>query len=250
MHAKLHIYVATYYVASFILKFEFSYMSVWYINYPQIEIMEVPTDKVEKASKWTIYCLVDLRVVFIITYVYISVVNLISTTANSEATADTKSMTFFNVTSKPEHINVSISLIDDTVLWSCREHSVTKKYYKGLYCMLIAAFAATLVALLATKLAIFYGSKHGRPSLWQIAVIKALQEEVGHQDSSTKYCKEKANSIACCYKELLTTDYYKKIQEKAALYQTNLLFQILQNDVSPHINCFPTIWNAAIIFVL
>jgi len=42
--------------------------------------------KINKASKWTIFLLVDLRTVFIITYVFITVVNLISATANSEAT--------------------------------------------------------------------------------------------------------------------------------------------------------------------
>ena len=57
--------------------------------------------KITKASKWTIFFLIDLRAVFTIIYVYISVVNLISTTANSEATRDSNSMASFNVT--PEH---------------------------------------------------------------------------------------------------------------------------------------------------
>lgn len=173
----------------------------------------IPTEKVEKASKWAVCVLVDLRVVFIITYVYISVVNLISTTANGEATADTNSMDFFDVTSKPEHINVSISFIDDAVLWNCREHSETKKYYRGLYWMLIAAFNATLIVFTATKLAILCGSKHGRLSLWQIAVVRTFQEQVEYLSTSTKYCKEEANDRADCYKNLLTTKYYKKHEE-------------------------------------
>ena len=177
------------------------------------DIMEIP-NKVQKASKWTTYFLIDLQIVFIITYVYISVNNLISTTANNEATDDTNSMTYFNVTSKFEHTNVEISFIDDAVLWNCRKHSVTKNYYKGLYWMLISAFFATLVAFTAAKLAILCGAKHGKPFLWQIAVMRNLQEEVQDQVSSTKYNIEEANIRALYYKTLLEIDYYKKRDHK------------------------------------
>ena len=187
--------------------------------------LEIP-DKVEKASKWTVYCLIDLRVVFIITYVYISVVNLISTTANAEATADTNSMTLFNITSKPEHANVSISFIDNAVLWNCREHSVTKTYYKGLYWMLIAAFVATLIAFTITKLAILCGTKHGFTSLWHIAVVKYLQEEVEGLLSATTYTEPRARQVAYCYKQLLTKEYYKEHKED------------LHNSTISHLNAF------------
>ena len=61
--------------------------------------------EIEKASRWITYLLVDLRVVFIVMYVYVTAVNLISTTANVEATGD---MNTYNVTSLPEHTNVFI----------------------------------------------------------------------------------------------------------------------------------------------
>ena len=92
---------------------------------------EIPVENVDKASKWTSFVLVDLKIVFIITFVYVSAVNLISTTANNEATIDVNYNGTFNVTT--EHINVNVDCIDDAVLWSCRHHSMTKNYYKILY---------------------------------------------------------------------------------------------------------------------
>ena len=98
----------------------------------------IPVEDVDKASKWTVFILVDLKIVFIITFVYISVVNLISTTANNEASTDVNSNNTFTVTA--EHRNVNISFIDDAVLWNCRDHSETKRYYQVLYLMLIVSF--------------------------------------------------------------------------------------------------------------
>ena len=131
--------------------------------------------QIDKASKWTVYFLIDLRVLFIITYVYISVIYSISTTANSEANADVNSMILFNVTSQPNHTNVMVSHIDDALLWNCRKHSVTKEYYIGLYYMLLAAFTAILVMLTITKLAILIGNRRGISHLWKIAVVQYLQ---------------------------------------------------------------------------
>ena len=64
-----------------------------------VEPLEMQNDTVDKASKWTIYFLIDLRVVFIIIYVYVTIVNLISTTADNEATSDKYVNITFNVTS-------------------------------------------------------------------------------------------------------------------------------------------------------
>ena len=135
---------------------------------------ESPVD-VDKASKWTIFLLVDLRVVFIITYVYVTVVNLISTTANGEASEDIHSTKLFTVTSLPGHANVNVSFIDDAILWNCRDRSVTKHYYKGLYWMLISAFSGTMIAFISTKFIIIYGAKFKYRYLWWLAVIECLQ---------------------------------------------------------------------------
>ena len=140
---------------------------------------------VDKVSKWTVYFLIDLRALFIITYVYISVAHLISATANSEASTDVNSMALFNVTSHPNHSNVTVSYIDDAVLWNCREHSETKKYYQGLYSMLFSAFTATLLILTISKLAILWGNKAGISHLWKIAVVQQLQ--VAKKSDFTEY---------------------------------------------------------------
>jgi len=145
--------------------------------------------EIDKASKWTIYFLIDLRVTFIITYVYVSVINLLSTTANSEASSDVESNTRFNVTALPQHTNVIVSFIDDAVLWNCRNYSVTKIYYKTLYFLLVGALIFTLKAFFFTKLAIIIGSKHGLKHLWRIAVVQYALECKKGQHAGINHCR-------------------------------------------------------------
>lgn len=150
---------------------------------------EIPLEKVEKASKWTVFFLIDLRIVFIITFVYVSVVNLISTTASSETKADVQSMNNFTLTSKPQHFNVPVRNVDDAVLWKCRVHSDTRDYYVHLYLGLIFLFILALSSFTVAKLAIICGAKHGLTCLWQIAVVQYLQklDEIP-PDEETKNC--------------------------------------------------------------
>ena len=142
------------------------------------DMPELDNEEVGKASKWTIYFLVDLRVVFIILYVYVTAVNLISTTATTEATTDSECTGRYNVTSRPEHMNVSVSSIDDAVLWNCRNLSETKIYYKGLYILLLVAFFLTLLIFLIVKCTIIFGATHDDRYryLKRIAVIQCLAE--------------------------------------------------------------------------
>ena len=157
---------------------------------------------IDKASKWTVYFLIDLRIVFIITYVYISVVYLISTTANSEANADVNSLKLFNVTSQPNHSDVMVSYIDDAVLWGCRKLSMTKTYYKGLYAMLFGAFALTLMILTITKLTIVIGNSTGISHLWKIAVVQYLQAWQATEDTDARLTDDE---LAKVYLNLLKT---------------------------------------------
>jgi len=53
------------------------------------------------------------------------------------------------------HPNVSVTEIDDAVLWNCREDSVTKNYFKLLYLMCILALVIGLLTLLIVKLSTF-----------------------------------------------------------------------------------------------
>ena len=107
---------------------------------------------IDEKYSWTIHLLVDLKIVYIITFAFITIVNLISSTANGEAISDANSMTLFNVTLSPSERNVEVKSIDDAVLWNCRSQSVTSYYYKFLYWMLIIALGASLLGFLVIKL--------------------------------------------------------------------------------------------------
>jgi len=50
------------------------------------------TGVVRKYQKWTGYFLIDIKIIFIITYIYISMVNLISTTTNNEVNQDIQNL--------------------------------------------------------------------------------------------------------------------------------------------------------------
>ncbi|XP_065882987.1 uncharacterized protein [Dysidea avara] len=157
--------------------------------------LEFDNADVNKASKWTIYFLVDLKAVFIITYAYITVVSLISDTADSEATRDAKSMAKFNITTHPSHQEVEVEFIDDAVLWNCRDKSVTKHYYRGLYWMLTATTVAILFVFMVVKLYIVLAASHGHIYLWRLAVLEHLHEKL---DTCTHHDLD-----ALCYNRLL-----------------------------------------------
>ena len=166
---------------------------------------EFENETVEKASKWTIYFLIDLRVVFIILYVYVTAVNLISTTATAEATTDTECSNRYNITSG--HLNVIVSSIDDAVLWNCRKLSETKIYYKGLYILLLVAFFITLLVFFIVKLTIIFGAKHDDYYLKRIGLLQFLEEKTKFQSEDietmlkdTNYNLDKCDCLpSCCF---------------------------------------------------
>lgn len=132
-------------------------------------------------QNWTIYCLIDLKVVYIITYAYISIVNLISSTANSEATDDKQSMMPFDVSE--EYTNVTVSDINDAILWNCRDRSLSIFYYRSLYFMALIALAAALIGFCTTKIFTSCGicissPKYGLNMLWQIAVLQYVNNKM------------------------------------------------------------------------
>jgi len=132
-----------------------------------------------KDNQWTIYFVVDFQLVFIFTHIYTSAINFISTTANSEATKDRVSGNLFNVTDI--YSNVRVTEIDDAVLWNCREHSVTKEYYRFLYWMSIIALGIGLLIILVVKLVTFVKlglefNSYTLTKLWHMAVTEHLKE--------------------------------------------------------------------------
>jgi len=74
----------------------------------------------------------DLRLLFIVTAVYTSLVGLFRQAANQEADEDVNSGMNFKVNS--EFLNHSIfGGVSDWILWNCRVDSRTNYYYKSLY---------------------------------------------------------------------------------------------------------------------
>ena len=159
------------------------------VNKVKVKLVKKALDKIKNLDErysWTIHFLVDLKVVYIITYAYITIVNLISSTANSEATSDANGMSLFNVTSSPKYTNVEVDSISDAILWNCRRQSVTNRYYRFLYWALIMAMSAALLGFLVTKfIALITVScncknfnKYELTKLWHIAVLEELKDRI------------------------------------------------------------------------
>lgn len=138
---------------------------------------------------WTIYFLVDLRVVYIITFAYITTINLISSTASLHASTDKSNLMLFDVSS--EYINVEVTSITDDVLWNCRPLSYTSGYYKFLYWMVITVTLIVLIGYSTIKLITLLmvsnncgcqcccvckcsTLKHGLTMLWRIAIHQQI----------------------------------------------------------------------------
>ena len=86
----------------------------------------------------------DIRMVLILTIIYVTLVNEFAQNANQEATGDVYSGRNFTVNS--EFINNSISGgVSDRILWNCREDSRTSFYYKTLYLGLIISYFTAIV---------------------------------------------------------------------------------------------------------
>ena len=171
------------------------------------------TKNLDERYSWTIHFLVDLKIVYIITYAYITIVNLISSTANSEATSDANGISLFNVTLSPQYRNVQVDSISDAILWNCREQSVTNRYYKFLYWALITAMSAALVGFFVTKFIALItvscnrGSfnKYGLKKLWHIALLEKLKD-----------CRA-PNANLEKYQSLMNEDIPKDFPEKKEL---------------------------------
>ena len=166
---------------------------------------------------WTIYLFIDLQLVFVFTHMYTSAINLISSTANTEATKDRQSGKLFTVTRM--HPNVSVTEIDDAVLWNCREDSVTKNYYRLLYFMCILALGIGLLTLLIVKLTTFVklGCEYDRytaTKLWHMAVVQHLKKaEIDASKQSSK-SRERDTAKDSMYIELLKEDAPEEVQKQ------------------------------------
>ena len=86
----------------------------------------------------------DIRMILVLTAVYVTLLSQFAHNANQEATGDIHSGRIFKVNS--EFINNSISGgVSDRILWNCREYSSTNFYHKTLYGGLILSYLTAIV---------------------------------------------------------------------------------------------------------
>ena len=152
----------------------------------------------DKKLTWTLYFLVDIKVIYIVLYAYISIINLISSTANIEATEDRQSTLKFPINSTNTGYVTEIS---DAVLWNCRDHSVSSHYYKDLYRMLLITLVLSLGGFLCAKMLMLCyvcHAKHGLKRMWSIAKLnteKDKAEEKEIPDKAEEVTPDKADEV-------------------------------------------------------
>ena len=150
---------------------------------------------------WTIYFLLDLKVVYIITFGLITIINLISSTANIHAFTDKNCMVLFNVSSN--YMNVNVTSINDPILWNCRGFSETSDSYKFLYWMVIITlivimtgwFLIKFVSLIVVNSGCGFKCcsnmsstfKHGLTKLWYMAIHQEIILKIHPNQEATEH---------------------------------------------------------------
>ena len=210
------------------------------------EEIAVSKRRFKEVSRLSDFCFIDIRILFIVVSVYSSVANIISTTANNEATNDAESDRMFNITTRPEHQDKVIRSVSNAVLWNCRELSVTNYYYRALYGMLVGAFFAIVLVFLATRLTVMCGWRYRLSQslhniLWQMAIVQRLREIVIEYGPEDDYTEQKAESYQGQwndYKKVSIPWTIKAIPYFEAIFLVIALpFMITSYDLSP-LACF------------
>ena len=159
----------------------------------------------EELSRLANFILIDIRLIFIIVSVYITISTAITTTANNEAANDTSGNRDFNVSSRSDHQNLQVSHVTNAVLWNCREKSVTNQYYKVLYGLLFTAFSLILLVFIVTRLSVLCGNiseelANLKQALWRIQLLKYMRKQV----------KRYKNELDKLYKQEELFDWFSK----------------------------------------
>ena len=132
-------------------------------------------------SRLANFVLVDVRLIFVIVSVYITISSAIMSAANNEAAADANGNGTFDLSSRSgEHIDRDISDVSNSVLWNCRENAVSRRYYRLLYGSLLGSFGLILLVFLLTRLSILWGNmrqelNYLHEAMWHIQIIKCLR---------------------------------------------------------------------------
>ena len=151
----------------------------------------------KEISKLSNFILIDIRVLFIVVSVYTTVAAVISTTAHNEATKDTTSERAFNLTDRPEHVDLIVRDVSNAILWNCRQKSVTHSYYKALYSILFAAFVAIMLVFIGARLSVMCGWRYRlghslHDILWRLVLVKRVKQLILRYGADDPRTKEKA----------------------------------------------------------
>ena len=152
-------------------------------KWPNNLIDDIKFPRKEELSRLANFILIDIRLIFIIVSVYVTISTAIATTANNEAANDTSGNREFNVSSRSDHQNLQVSHVTNAVLWNCREKSVTNQYYKVLYGLLFTAFSLILLVFIITRLSVLCGNiseelANLKQALWRIQLLKYMRKQV------------------------------------------------------------------------
>ena len=153
----------------------------------RIDDTEAMENKISKMngrelSRLANFILVDVRLIFVIVSVYITISSAIMSAANNEAAADANGNGTFDLSSRSGEYNINrdISDVSNSVLWNCRENAVSRRYYRLLYGSLLGSFGLILLVFLLTRLSILWGNmrqelKYLHEAMWHIQIIKCLR---------------------------------------------------------------------------
>lgn len=75
--------------------------------------------------------------VLLVVSTYTTLIAIVDQASTKEALKDADNQTVFNI--NEEIRNVTVSVISKSILWNCREYSMTRSYYKNIYILLITA---------------------------------------------------------------------------------------------------------------
>ena len=147
--------------------------------------------KKQELSRLANFMLIDIRLIFIIVSVYITIGTAITTAANNEAANDTNGNGTFDLTSRSEHQNVLVSQVTNSVLWNCREKSLTKQYYRALYGLLFSTFTLIMLVFIITRSSVLFanlqqGTDRLKNALWRIQLLKHLRKRIKQHTKGNK----------------------------------------------------------------
>ena len=74
---------------------------------------------------------------------YTTLLAIVDQASTKEAIKDADNQTMFDI--DEEIMNVTVSAISKSLLWNCRDYSVTKNYYKGFYIALITILLSYII---------------------------------------------------------------------------------------------------------